>query len=78
MDGTVDAAVGRLLTPQEAAEWFRVDAKTVSRWADQGKLHCYRTPGRHRRYYENEVSALLRGESWEPPGGFQTRERRAG
>ena len=50
----------RLLTPQEVANMFRVDPKTVTRWAKAGKLTSAKTPGGHRRYRESEVKALLR------------------
>lgn len=50
-----------LLTPGEVAALFRVDAKTVTRWAAAGKLTSIRTLGGHRRYRENEVRALLAG-----------------
>jgi excisionase family DNA binding protein len=49
----------RLLTPAEVAAMFRVDPKTVTRWAQAGKLTAIRTLGGHRRYRESEVSALL-------------------
>ena len=52
-----------LLTPAEVATLFRVDAKTVTRWARSGKLTSRRTPGGHRRYLEREVRALLTGET---------------
>jgi excisionase family DNA binding protein len=48
-----------LLTPAEVAALFRVDPKTVTRWANAGKLSCIRTLGGHRRYRESEVRALL-------------------
>ena len=48
-----------LLTPAEVAALFRVDPKTVTRWAQQGKLHSIRTLGGHRRYSEAEVQAFL-------------------
>src|SRR5512135_349917 len=48
-----------LLTPAEVATMFRVDPKTVTRWARAGKLTSIRTLGGHRRYRENEVRALL-------------------
>jgi excisionase family DNA binding protein len=50
-----------LLTPQEVATMFRVDPKTVTRWARAGKLTSLRTLGGHRRYRESEVRALLTG-----------------
>jgi excisionase family DNA binding protein len=49
----------RLLTPSEVAALFRVDPKTVTRWAQQGKLHSIRTLGGHRRYSEVEIQAFL-------------------
>jgi excisionase family DNA binding protein len=39
---------------------FRVDPKTVTRWAKDGKLTSVRTLGGHRRYPEAEVRALPR------------------
>jgi excisionase family DNA binding protein len=50
-----------LLTPAEVATMFRVDPKTVTRWAKAGKLSSIRTLGGHRRYKEYEVRALLAG-----------------
>jgi excisionase family DNA binding protein len=50
-----------LLTPAEVATMFRVDPKTVTRWAKAGKLTSIRTLGGHRRYRESEVRALLAG-----------------
>ncbi len=52
----------RLLTPGEVASLFRVDPKTVTRWAAAGRMSSIRTPGGHRRFRESEVRALLRGE----------------
>ncbi len=53
----------RLLTSAEVADLFRVDPKTVTRWAAQGRLTSLRTPGGHRRYRRSEVDALLREET---------------
>lgn len=55
-----------LLTPAEVAAMFRVDPKTVTRWAKAGKLASIRTLGGHRRYLESEVRALLEGLPAEP------------
>jgi excisionase family DNA binding protein len=52
-----------LLTPAEVAILFRVDPKTVTRWARAGRITSIRTLGGHRRYREDEVRALLRGEA---------------
>jgi len=49
----------RLLTPAEVAALFRVDPKTVTRWALTGRIGSLRTPGGHRRFRESEVRDLL-------------------
>ena len=49
----------RLLTPGEVAALFRVDPKTVTRWATAGRIGSIRTPGGHRRFRESEVNQLL-------------------
>lgn len=46
-----------LLKPSEVAMLFRVDPKTVVRWAEQGKLSYVRTAGGHRRFRESVVRA---------------------
>ncbi len=51
-----------LLTPAEVADMFGVGAKTVTRWAQAGKLSAVRTLGGHRRYRAAEVRALRAGE----------------
>ena len=48
-----------LLTPGEVAVIFRVDPKTVTRWAKSGKLTAIRTLGGHRRFRQSEVKNLL-------------------
>lgn len=53
-----------LLTPGEVAQLFRVDPKTVTRWAKAGKLPApLRTLGGHRRYRESDIRKLLAGET---------------
>ncbi len=48
-----------LLTPSEVASMFRVDPKTVTRWARAGKLSAVKTLGGHRRYHAKEVREVL-------------------
>ena len=48
-----------LLTPAEVASMFRVDPKTITRWARAGQLNAVRTLGGHRRYRYHEVTRLL-------------------
>jgi len=62
------SVTGPLLTPAEVAAMFRVDPKTVTRWAKAGKLTSIRTLGGHRRYRETEVRELLAGLPQPNPG----------
>ena len=48
-----------LLTPAEVAALFRVDPKTVTRWAKAGKLSSIRTLGGHRRFRASEIRRCL-------------------
>lgn len=50
---------GRVMTPAEVARFFRVDPKTVARWAQAGRLASFRTPGGHRRFKESDVLAAM-------------------
>jgi len=59
----MDGASERLLTPGEVAMLFRVDPKTVTRWAASGRISSIRTPGGHRRFREAEVRELLAGSA---------------
>jgi excisionase family DNA binding protein len=51
--------VDRRLKPGQVAALFGVDAKTVRRWAIEGKLPYIMTQGGHRRYSENAIHKLL-------------------
>lgn len=48
-----------LMTPAEVANAFRVDPRTVARWAKAGIISCIRTPGGHRRYRKSEIDERL-------------------
>jgi excisionase family DNA binding protein len=51
-----------LLTPAEVAVLFRVNPKTVTRWARAGKISAIRTLGGHRRFRRDEIESVLRAE----------------
>lgn len=53
-----------LLTPSEVAALFRVDPKTVTRWAKSGKISSIRTLGGHRRYRASEIRGLVQLKEW--------------
>ena len=59
------------MTPAEVAALFRVDPKTVTRWADAGKLTAVRTLGGHRRYRQDEVQNLLVASSISLPAASE-------
>lgn len=46
------------LRTSEVAGLLHVSPKTVSRWAQEGKLPFLRTLGGHRRYPDSEIRAL--------------------
>jgi excisionase family DNA binding protein len=48
-----------LLTPSEVAALFRVNPKTVTRWARAGRISCVKTLGGHRRFRASEIRRLL-------------------
>ncbi|MEU1880316.1 helix-turn-helix domain-containing protein [Streptosporangium sp. NPDC020072] len=52
----------RLLTSREVGQIFGVDAKTVTRWARDGRIPSVRTPSNQRRYRESDIRAILAPE----------------
>jgi excisionase family DNA binding protein len=52
-------ADNELLTPAEVAVMFRVNPKTVTRWARAGKISAVRTLGGHRRFHAVEIRRFL-------------------
>lgn len=51
----------KYLKPQETAALLRVDSRTVKRWAQQGRLAGFQTPGGHWRINEDAVRRLMGG-----------------
>lgn len=60
-----DTDYERLLTAAEVARLWGCDPKTISRWANTGKLPFVRTPGGQRRYPESRIKALLAASTQE-------------
>ncbi len=60
----VELAVGdksRWLSMGEASRILEVNEATLRQWADNGYLRVYRTPGGHRRFLRDDVTALTSG-----------------
>ncbi len=53
----------RMLRPREVALLFKVDPKTVTRWAKTGRLTPIVLPSGHRRYRAADVEALMNSTS---------------
>jgi excisionase family DNA binding protein len=49
----------RYLRTAQVADLLHVSPKTVSRWAQEGRLPYLRTLGGHRRYPDAEIRALV-------------------
>lgn len=62
----------QLLTPGQVAALFAVDPKTVTRWAQDGRLTCIRTLGGHRRFSAAEVHALIKRDTASETGETAT------
>lgn len=67
MSAHLEDGSDRLLTPGEVAALFRVDPKTVTRWASSGRITSVRTPGGRRRFRESRIQAMLRGDDGQEP-----------
>lgn len=52
-----------LMTPGEVAKLFRVDPKTVTRWANAGKIPSMKTPGGHRRFSRELIMEIATSAS---------------
>lgn len=51
------------LSLKQAADQLGIHPTTLRRWADQGDIPVYITPGGHRRFLESDVQAVLGGGS---------------
>lgn len=53
----------RVLASTEVGRRLGVDPKTVIRWAQEGKIKGFKTPGGHWRFKEDTVNDIINGES---------------
>jgi excisionase family DNA binding protein len=61
-------SVATHLQTREVADLLHVSPKTVSRWAQEGRLPFRRTLGGHRRYPEAHIRQLAASLTVEPKG----------
>lgn len=55
-----------------ACEVLGVNESTVRRWADSGQIRCFRTPGGHRRFAEEDLFALIDGHRRRQPDELES------
>jgi excisionase family DNA binding protein len=60
--------VEKWLSSSEVAALLAVHGKTVTRWANQGKLPCMMTLGGHHRFPEREIKDLATRITHRPEG----------
>jgi excisionase family DNA binding protein len=46
------------LKPSEVARILHVSAKTIDRWANEGRIACFVTLGGHRRFRRTDVNEI--------------------
>ena len=51
------------LTLGEAARYLGVAQSTIRKWSDSGRVRAFYTPGRHRRYRQEDLDAFLDSSS---------------
>lgn len=56
---TSESEIPDLLKSGEVARLFRVDPRTVTRWANTGRIRYFRTMGGHRRFYRADIERQL-------------------
>lgn len=47
---------GAPLTSHDVAKLLQANPTSVNKWATEGHLKCYRTPGGHRRFNRGDVN----------------------
>jgi excisionase family DNA binding protein len=63
----VGDAPGQWLTLKEAAEVLGVHFTTLRKWADEGEIRVFRTPGGHRRFSAGDLRRFLEARVGQSP-----------
>ena len=48
-----------IFATDDIARMFRVGKSTIKRWTDEGKLQCFKTPGRHRKFNPENIHQFI-------------------
>ena len=54
-----DGVEGKWLSIAQASELVAVDQSTLREWADNGRVRSFRTPGGHRRFFRDDLTAIV-------------------
>ena len=55
---------------KELAQLFHADESTIKRWANGGKLRCFKTPGGHRKFTPQHVIEFINAYQYEIAPAF--------
>ena len=67
---TGDRPLPERLALGEASRLLGVDPDTLRRWADEGRVPAFTTPGGHRRFERRALERLIAARRTGPPGGL--------
>lgn len=63
---------GQWLSLKEASEFLGVHFTTLRKWADDGEIRVFRTPGGHRRFSTGDLRRFLEQRVAHPPASDET------
>lgn len=66
----LDRPLPERLALGEASRLLGVDPDTLRRWADEGRVNAFTTPGGHRRFERRALERLMAARRTGPPGGL--------
>ncbi|MGE5314408.1 MAG: cobalamin-dependent protein [Acidobacteriota bacterium] len=59
-----------ILSTADVATLLNVNESTVKRWTEKGILHCFKTPGGHRKYRQEDVADFVDRYGFKTEGGM--------